>query len=48
MTKLEKKLNNLPSTPGVYFFRDSKGKILYIGKASVLKRRVSSYFQKNH
>jgi excinuclease ABC subunit C len=48
MSKLEKKLKNLPSTPGVYFFRDTKGKILYIGKASVLKRRVSSYFQKNH
>jgi len=48
MTKLQNKLKNLPSTPGVYFFRDAKGKILYIGKASVLKRRVSSYFQKNH
>lgn len=48
MSKLQNKLKNLPSTPGVYFFRDAKGKILYIGKASVLKRRVSSYFQKNH
>lgn len=48
MTKLQNKLKDLPSTPGVYFFRDAKGKILYIGKASVLKRRVSSYFQKNH
>lgn len=48
MSKLQNKLSKLPSTPGVYFFRDSKGKILYIGKASILKRRVSSYFQKNH
>jgi excinuclease ABC subunit C len=48
MKSLNEKLKNLPSTPGVYFFRDAKGKILYIGKASVLKRRVSSYFQKSH
>jgi len=39
---------NLPSSPGVYFFRDKAGKILYIGKAINLKRRVSSYFQKDH
>ncbi|MBU4338089.1 GIY-YIG nuclease family protein [Patescibacteria group bacterium] len=38
----------LPSSPGVYFFRDKAGKLLYIGKAINLKRRVSSYFQKNH
>lgn len=48
MSQLQEKLKQLPSSPGVYFFRDSKGKILYIGKASILKRRVSSYFQKNH
>jgi len=39
-------LKNLPSSPGVYFFRDKAGKLLYIGKAINLKRRVSSYFQK--
>lgn len=39
---------DLPSCPGVYFFHDKSGKILYIGKAVNLKRRVSSYFQKNH
>lgn len=48
MQKLSLKLQKLPSSPGVYFFRDKNGKILYIGKASILKRRVSSYFQKNH
>ena len=37
----------LPSTPGVYFFRDSKNKILYIGKATSLKNRVRSYFDNN-
>ncbi len=45
---LKKKLAELPKTPGVYFFKNREGKIIYIGKASQLKRRVSSYFQKNH
>jgi len=39
-------LKKLPLSPGVYFFRDQHGKILYIGKAINLKRRVASYFQK--
>lgn len=39
---------DIPNSPGVYFFRDKHGKLLYIGKAINLKRRVSSYFQKNH
>ncbi len=34
----------LPENPGVYFFRDKEGKILYIGKATSLKSRVGSYF----
>ncbi len=34
----------LPGNPGVYFFRDPEGKILYIGKATSLKDRVRSYF----
>ena len=33
-----------PTTPGVYLFKDAKGKIVYIGKAKVIKKRVSNYF----
>ena len=36
----------MPTTPGVYFYYDNKGKLIYVGKASILKRRVMSYFQK--
>ena len=38
---------HLPETPGVYFFRDDKDTILYIGKATLLKDRVRSYFTKD-
>ncbi len=45
---LEQKIQSLPKNPGIYRFFDSKGKIIYIGKAKNLKKRVSSYFQKQH
>jgi len=48
MKSIKQQLQSLPITPGVYFFKDKKGHIIYIGKASILKRRVSSYFAKNH
>ncbi|MCF7826420.1 MAG: excinuclease ABC subunit UvrC [Candidatus Marinimicrobia bacterium] len=38
------KLKDLPNQPGVYFYFDKAGKIIYIGKAKVLKNRVKSYF----
>lgn len=41
-------LPNLPNNPGCYLFKDSTGKIIYIGKAKDLKKRVSSYFSKIH
>ena len=40
-------LSNLPKLPGVYQFFDKDDKIIYVGKAKVLKNRVSSYFNKN-
>lgn len=41
-------VSSLPDTPGVYQFYNEDMGILYIGKAKNLKRRVSSYFNKNH
>lgn len=44
-SKLEKKLKDLPREPGVYFHKDAKGEIIYVGKAAVLRNRVRQYFQ---
>ena len=41
-------VKNLPNNPGVYFFKDKKNEIIYIGKAKNLKKRVSSYFNKSN
>ncbi len=46
MIKLDEQIKNLPGKPGVYQFLDSEGKVIYVGKAKNLKKRVSSYFHK--
>ena len=43
---LKQKLGQIPKSPGVYFFLDKKGDIIYIGKAKILRNRVRSYFNK--
>ncbi|MBA3758878.1 excinuclease ABC subunit UvrC [Candidatus Saccharibacteria bacterium] len=43
--KLKAKLGELPKDPGVYFHKNAKGEIIYVGKAAVLRNRVRQYFQ---
>jgi excinuclease ABC subunit C len=45
--RLSKKLKNLPASPGIYFFKNDKKEIIYIGKAAKLNNRVRQYFQKS-
>ena len=44
---LKEQINALPDKPGIYQYFDKNGKIIYVGKAKSLKKRVSSYFNKN-
>ena len=44
---IEEKLKTLPNLPGVYIMKDAAGKIIYVGKAVILKNRVRQYFHSN-
>ena len=48
MFNIKEELKKLPQKPGVYIMRDKNDKILYIGKAVILKNRVTSYFRKTN
>lgn len=44
----EEQINNLPYCPGVYYFHDKAGKVIYVGKAKNIKYRVRSHFANNN
>ena len=44
MTKLAEQRAGLPDQPGVYLFRDARGRVIYVGKAKSIRKRVASHF----
>ena len=47
MNMEKKEISQLPSSPGVYYFHNIKGKVIYVGKAINIRKRVSSHFTQN-
>ena len=45
---IKEKLKLVPSTPGCYLMHDINGTVIYVGKAKILKRRLNSYFNREH
>ena len=45
MERMRRKIASLPDAPGVYLLMDERGKVIYVGKAASLRRRMASYFQ---
>jgi len=45
---IKKKIKSLPSSPGVYLMKNNRGRVIYVGKAAIIRKRVSSYFSKSH
>jgi excinuclease ABC subunit C len=45
---LAERIRELPDRPGIYIFKDPEGKILYVGKATSLRKRASSYLTRDH
>ena len=48
LSRLQERLDQLPTSAGVYLFKNAEGSVIYVGKARVLKNRVRSYFQAGH
>lgn len=48
LPSLQEKLSALPRSPGVYLFKNKSGRVIYVGKAQVLRNRVRQYFQSGH
>jgi excinuclease ABC subunit C len=45
---LAQRIRELPDKPGIYIFKDAAGKVLYVGKAKSLRKRVTSYLSRDH
>ncbi|HSS52994.1 MAG TPA: GIY-YIG nuclease family protein, partial [Thermoanaerobaculia bacterium] len=45
---LAQRIRELPDKPGIYIFKDAGGKVLYVGKAKSLRKRVTSYLSRDH